>query len=43
VSEATVLRRLVIIETILAAEVQSASFLFGSFSFARPKEKRTVT
>jgi len=27
-------------EAILAAEVQSACFLFDSFSFARAKEKR---
>jgi hypothetical protein len=40
VSEATVLRRLGKRHCILAAEVQSASFLFDSFSFARPKEKR---
>ncbi|MBO7553314.1 MAG: hypothetical protein J6T82_04685 [Bacteroidaceae bacterium] len=41
-SEATVLRRLVKNEAILAAEVQPACFLFDSFSFARAKEKRIL-
>ena len=40
VSEATVLRRLVKSEAILAAEVQSACFLFDSFSFCTSKREK---